>query len=239
MASLRVLTVLAVIFVSVPAFAQQDENVADVPSILVTADENIAAQDPHEETNRELYDFHTGVDSAVLEPVARGYRNTVPEWGRERVSSVLTTLGEPNQFVNSVLQGDVESSFRSFWRFVINATLGVGGLFDIASKAGLEPTDKDFGQTLGKYGWEESNYVLIPVLGPNTTRDTIGLVFDSVTNPFHYLASPFVVSKAVTGAVDKREGALDITDEINETSFDPYVTLRSVYLQNRAQAIAE
>jgi phospholipid-binding lipoprotein MlaA len=195
--------------------------------------------DPLEGLNRGVYKFNEIVDDAVLQPVARGYRSVVPEYGRDRVGAALSNLNEPVTFLNTMLQGNVQGALSSFWRFVINTTLGVGGLFDTAAEVGLKPVKEDFGQTLGSWGAGEGAYVVLPVIGPSSVRDTVGMVVDGVANPFSYLATPAVVAIKATEAVDKRADLLDITDDIERTSLDPYSTVKSAYIQRRESLVEE
>lgn len=197
------------------------------------------AVDPLESVNRPVFKFNDAVDRAALEPVAKGYRSVTSQDVRTGVRNALDNLGAPNQFLNSVLQGDAEAAFGSFWRFAINTTLGLGGLVDVASQAGLQVEEKDFGQTLGMYGVESGPYIVVPLLGPSNPRDLVGEVVDGVTNPFNYLAAPATVAIRVSDVVTQREKLLDTIAQIRETSFDPYSTIRSGYEQRRKHAIEQ
>lgn len=192
--------------------------------------------DPFEPINRGIFEFNTVVDGLLLKPAAQIYRGVVPEYGRERVSNVVNNLGEPVTVVNSVFQGDAENAFTSLWRFIINSTFGVLGIFDAASEVGLKPRSEDFGQTLRVWGIEESPYFVLPILGPSTFGDTTGLVVDWYTNPFNYEGTTneeFVVGYTVVRAIDKRTNLLPVTDELDRTSLSRYAAYRSAYLQNR------
>ncbi len=199
--------------------------------------EAVKIEDPFEGANRNVFGFNEGVDEMFLEPVSRGYVAVVPEWGRNRVGNFLSNLDEPVTFVSSVLQGDVDNAFTSFWRFVINSTIGIGGLFDQAQYAGLEKREEDFGQTLAVGGADSGSYVVLPLLGPSSVRDTVGLVVDSFINPFNYVSGGLIAARAITDAVNSRSNALELTDEIERTSFDPYATFKSAYTQQRADAV--
>lgn len=190
--------------------------------------------DPLEKINRPVYKFNRVIDNVVVEPVARGYRAAIPGWGRERVRSFLKNLKVPLTLFNSVLQGDVDNSFHSFWRFTINSTLGVGGLFDIASYGNLSNREEDFGQTLGVWGMNAGPYIMWPVLGPSNIRDSLGMTGDYFADPFHYTHSwEFEDSRNVLTVIDTREQFLDLLDDIDKTSLDPYATIRSLYIQKR------
>ena len=193
-----------------------------------------AKQDPLEGFNRGVYAFNDVFDQYILAPVARGYRSAVPEYGRERVSNVLTNLKQPVIMLNSVLQADPGNFFASFWSFVLNTTLGVGGIFDFADvNTDLRVRDEDFGQTLGVWGVGPGPYIVLPILGPSSLRDTVGLAGDWFSDPFNYLDDEVVITRTVLRAIDARAGTLDLTDEVDKNSFDPYATYRSGYLQKR------
>lgn len=200
-----------------------------------TGDEDAAArQDPLETVNRGIYAFNDVFDRFLLAPVARGYRDAVPEYGRQRVTNVLSNLKQPVIFLNSVLQGDPENAFSSFWSFLLNSTLGIGGIFDFTGvNTDLTVRDEDFGQTLGVWGVGPGPYLVLPILGPSSLRDTVGLAGDWLSDPFNYLDDEIVITRTVIRAIDARANTLDLTDEINEKSFDPYATFRSGYLQKR------
>ncbi len=199
-------------------------------------------EDPFERFNRGSFVVHQVVDGAFLRPAAVMYRGVVPEYGRERVGNVLSNLLEPVRFLNAVLQGDAEAATKTFGRFFVNSTIGLGGVFEVA--AHLEPPYAipvqrgEFGKTLGVWGWEESAYLVIPAIGPSTVRDAIGLGVDAVTTPWFWIF-PSEASWALTGVgvVHAREGVLDLLDDLERTSLDYYASLRSTYLQNRAFVI--
>lgn len=210
-------------------------------SLLVTAcapapngEDGAVLQDPFETVNRGIFAFNEVVDNIVLQPVARAYRNIVPEYGRQRVTNVLVNLTQPVVFLNSVLQGDPENAFSSLFTFVLNSTLGIGGIFDFAgANTTLKVHPEDFGQTLGVWGFGSGSYIVLPIIGPSSARDTVGLVADWFSDPFNYADNDIVVTRTVLRAIDTRAGALDLTDEVYRTSLDPYATFRSGYLQKR------
>ena len=148
------------------------------------SDASSGVNDPFEGVNRNIYAFNEAVDKAAIEPVARGYRAVVPEPGREGVHNVLTNLRQPIVFTNSVLQGNANASGETLSRFLINSTIGVAGIFDVASTLGIEEHDEDFGQTLGVWGAGSGAYIVLPVLGPSNVRDTVGMVADAVAFSF-------------------------------------------------------
>ena len=200
------------------------------------ADDEYADSDPIEPINRAIFKFNQVVDGVALKPVSQIYRGVVPQWGRDRVSNFLYNVSEPVTVVNSVFQGDPENAFTSVWRFIINTTFGVLGTFDAATEIGLKPRKEDFGQTLAVWGVGEGPYIVLPIIGPSSGRDTVGLGVDYATNPINwgrYTDSEERVALYVAKAIDTRTSILDITDDIERTSLDPYASYRSLYLQKR------
>jgi phospholipid-binding lipoprotein MlaA len=223
--------ILFPLFVLVLSFSNanaQDENYDD------------ESMDPAESINRNIQSFNDVVDDFIYKPIARSYRYVVPAWGRQRVTNVVSNLGEPVTVANSVLQGDAQNAFTSFWRFVFNTTFGALGTFDAASDLGLKHRPEDFGQTLASWGWKESSYFVIPFLGPSTVRDTIGMGVDYFADPFtnqrlvgHEVKTAVIVARAL----DLRTRLLDTTDDIERNSLDKYASYRSLYLQKRKSDI--
>jgi phospholipid-binding lipoprotein MlaA len=212
-----------------------------VPTLTAAA----AAQtpeDPLEPLNRKIFAFNQVVDGAFVEPAAIMYEGVVPGFARARVHNVFLNLTEPVNILNAALQGNGERFGDAFGRLFINTTLGFGGLFDVA--ANLEPpydrhyASEDFGQTMAVWGWLDSAYFVVPVLGPSTVRDTVGLPADFAATPPSFFA-PTGVSLALSAgrAVDARSQVLDELEELERSSLDFYASLRSVYLQRRRNEI--
>jgi phospholipid-binding lipoprotein MlaA len=197
--------------------------------------------DPIEPFNRAVFKFNQVLDTFLLRPVAKGYVTVVPEFGRDRVHNVLTNLNEPVDMLNGFFQGKPERGFTSLWRFIINSTLGVAGLFDFAGhNFGLARIDEDFGQTMGHYGAGSGFYLVLPVIGPSSARDTVGLVADILSNPLNYIDDDrYIYGRIGLTIVDSRSQNLDLLDEIYRTSVDPYATIRSGYLQRRAALVRD
>lgn len=197
-------------------------------------------EDPYEPFNRQVFAFNEVVDMLVLEPVSRGYRAVVPEVGRKGVRNAMRNFYEPVTMVNAFLQGDVQRGFTAFWRFMINTTLGFGGLYDFAGEnTELKYRQEDFGQTIGVWADNtDSAYLMLPILGPSTTRDAFGRGVDILLNPWTYgLEDWESIAIAAGNGISERERALDLIDDIYETSFDPYATIRSGYIQRRKALI--
>lgn len=194
--------------------------------------------DPIEGLNRAIFTFNQGVDYVLIRPVAWGYREVVPQYGRDRMGNFFTNLGEPVNFVNAALQGDLNQAFTTFWRFLINSTIGIAGLYDQASYMGLAYRNEDFGQTMGWYGAGEGFYLVLPILGPSSARDAIGMVADVFTSPLTYVEEESIpLGVAIAKGIHTRAAYLEITDNIDETAIDPYATYRSLYLQRRIDLI--
>ncbi len=198
--------------------------------------------DPLEGWNRDVYAFNEGVDKAVLEPVADGYRAVTNEPVRTGVTNFLQNLNQPVVFANSVLQGKPEAALDTFARFVLNSTVGLGGVFDPASEADIPKHSEDFGQTLGKWGVDEGAYLMLPFAGPTNVRDLAGTGVDTVFDPLTWATfegdTAFRVSKGVVGAVSARE-RLDPQIEQLREQIEPYVALRRTYTDGRKAAIRD
>lgn len=198
-------------------------------------------EDPYEDFNRQMFAFNDGLDRAVLEPVARGYRAITNEPIREGVGNFADNLNEPLTFVNHVLQFQIPDAGATLSRFVINTTVGVAGIFDPASALGVQRTKEDFGQTLGKWGVEGGPYLVLPFLGSTNPRDLVGKGGDIALNPLNYPEfesdDEIRLGIAVLGGINAREGAIEAIDEVRN-QIDGYTTVRRLYDRTRAQDIA-
>lgn len=203
-----------------------------------------AELDRFEKTNRSIYKFNKGVDTAVIKPVTQGYRAVVPGIARRGVSNALDNVDEPLSFINAVLQGKFKVAFRAADRFLINSTFGIAGLFDHATEMGLPKQEEDFGQTLAAWGVGSGPYIMLPLLGPSTLRDAFGFGVDSVTDPWpkfqkHVAGLDGTERIAVTAgeAIDLRSRLVDTADPLLATALDEYATVRAAYLQQRLSDI--
>ncbi|MEA5444298.1 VacJ family lipoprotein [Gammaproteobacteria bacterium AB-CW1] len=194
-------------------------------------------RDPWEGFNRKVYAFNDAIDRAALRPVAVAYRDNVPRPVRSGIGNFLSNLRQPVVILNSGLQGKGGEAFSGTGRFLINTTIGIGGLFDPATHVGLEAANEDFGQTLGVWGAGAGPYLVLPGLGPSTVRDTTGMAVDSYVDPtYQTIPLPERYGLYLIRAVDVRAGLLD-ADRFLEEEFDPYVTMREAYLQRRRHLI--
>lgn len=191
-------------------------------------------RDPMERTNRAIYRFNDALDRNVARPVARAYVKATPAPVRSGVSNFFRNLTYPTVIVNELLQGKVATMFVATARLVVNSTIGIGGLFDPASQLGIPAHDEDFGQTLAVWGVPSGPYMVLPVLGPSSVRDTVGVGGDFLTDPKRYAINDPWTRYGLTGMelVDKRAELLG-TDDVLARSFDPYVFMRNAYLQRR------
>lgn len=189
--------------------------------------------DPYEGFNRAMYRFNDAVDRAVLKPVSKGYQAVTPEPVQAGISNFFTNLAGPIVIVNDLLQAKFLQALADTGRFVVNTTVGIGGLFDPASKLGLEAHNEDFGQTLGAWGVPSGPYLVLPFLGPSTIRDTAGLYPDYHADPLSYYDNdPERYQLWALRLIDLRAGLLELDPQIQE-SFDPYAFIRDAYLQRR------
>lgn len=203
--------------------------VVSAPAMAQEADDG----DPIEGFNRAIFTFNQGIDTVLIRPIAWGYKYVMPDYGEERVSSFFSNLGESVNFLNSGLQGDKDQAFNALFRFLINSSVGIVGLYDQAQYAGLPYRDEDFGQTLGSWGLGHGFYLVLPLLGPSSARDGVGRVVDMFTDPFNYINDDTARIALTAGRVIKtRAGLLEITDQFDD-SIDPYATYRSAYMQRR------
>lgn len=205
-------------------------------------------KDPLEKFNRKIFVFNDSFDKYFLEFVARAYREELPKPVRNVVRNFVTNLSLPISAFNSALQGKSENSLATFSYFLINSTIGIGGLFNVAGEKNIRYNQEDFGQTLGHYGVNSGVYIMIPFLGPSSTRDLTGLVVDKSMNPIEFnsfeiggkedlIETNYRLTLAATTVVDKREALLDIIEDVRKDSFDFYATLRSAYIQKRVAEI--
>ena len=195
--------------------------------------EKRVAHDPWEGANRTLYKVNDAVDKVSLRPVARAYNKVLPEPVRQGVTNFTANLYVPRSSINSFLQGKPRDGVSEIFRFLINSTAGIGGIFDIATRNGLEAKNEDFGQTAAVWGIPQGPYVMLPFLGPRTLTDTILLPLDFGSNPlYYYEVSSYRDPITVLRIVNLRSRLLSLEDMLADSA-DPYITVRESYLQNR------
>jgi len=211
------------------------------PNDQAALSESARNDDPMESANREVYRFNVSADNTVLKPVAKKYLKITKGPLKKGISNFFQNLTEPRVTVNSFLQGKLGQGMISIVRFAINSTFGIGGLIDVAGYSGAPYHDEDFGQTLGVWGWEKSDYVMMPILGPSTVRDTIGVIVDFFSDPlWYYHDTPTKIGLYVLKIVDTRANALGTTDILNTAAGEQeYQFVREAYKQHRDSEIRD
>ncbi len=194
--------------------------------------------DPLEGSNRRIFAFNNAVDHAVINPIVKGYRFVVPEPGRKGLRNVLRNLKSPTTFANQLLQGDIGGAADVVGRFVINSTVGVLGIFDIADRMGIHYEAEDFGQTLAVWGVGHGPYVVVPILGPSSIRDYTGYFVDGYADPlrwylFNIDKEELYYAKLGLDYLDLRESLIDVLEDLEKNSIDYYAAVRSTYAQRR------
>jgi phospholipid-binding lipoprotein MlaA len=196
-------------------------------------------RDRFERMNRAVYRMNDSLDRSIGRPVAKAYVKITPLPVRQGISNFFDNLAYPTTIVNDLLQAKPTPFLRDTARLLVNTTIGIGGLFDPASKMGLNENNEDLGQTLGRWGVRPGPYIVIPVIGPSTVRDTFGLVGDQFTDGRTYIKDPWL-HYGLTGLelVQWRAGLLD-ADSVLDQSFDPYSYVRNAYLQHREYQVKD
>ncbi len=191
----------------------------------------VLAEDPWESVNRPIFKFNDWTDKWVLRPIANGYSKVVPRFMRRGVSNVFDNIGTPAVALNQLLQGKPRKSLSDTGRFFVNTTLGLGGLFDVATQVGLAEHEEDFGQTFGVWGAGSGNYVVLPFRGSSNVRDAMGLVFDTVVNPLRLISHTETRAAVVAlSVIDLRAELLGVDQLVVG---ERYVFFRDAYDQRR------
>lgn len=222
------------------ARAQQGEASADIDSLPDAASvlsSPVKDPDPWMKMNRSLWAFNEGLDNAILSPVARGYRALMPDLFEEGVSNFFDNLQVPGTALNQLLQGKPGAMFSDIGRFAVNSTVGLLGLFDVATRSGLPQHEEDFGQTLAVWGIPQGPYFMIPIRGPSTVTHAGGMLVDALTNPIGYIQDVRVRNSLYAlYFLDLRKRLLSAEVLI---SGDEYLFVRDAYLQRRDYLITD
>ncbi|SBT11095.1 VacJ family lipoprotein [Candidatus Propionivibrio aalborgensis] len=194
-------------------------------------------QDPYEGFNRAMFAVNEGID-VVVKPVAQGYEAAAPLPVKAGIGNFFGNLWDVITALNGLLQGKGEQGLSDIGRVLINTTVGIGGVFDVASEMGLEKHSEDFGQTLGVWGVGEGPYFYWPLIGPRTTRDTFGWMVDSYMDPVWNI-SDVPVRNSLVGVryIDLRASLLPTDKIVDQAAFDKYDYIREAYLQNRRSEV--
>ena len=192
------------------------------------------SRDPLEGFNRGMYSFNEGVDKAVLKPVATAYSTVVPDPIQTGVTNFFANIADVMIAFNNLLQGKFDQALTDITRVLVNTTVGLLGVMDVASNAGLEKHDEDFGQTFGRWGISSGAYVVLPIFGPSSARDAVGTIFDAKLDPLLYVSN--VPTRNVAYAlrlVNGRARLLDLDNVLENAALDKYSYVRNAYLQRR------
>lgn len=205
----------------------------------VPADSGNDPRDPIESFNRQVFEFNEVVDRAVLKPVAQAYEYVLPEPVRDCISNIFSNFREPSNAVNNLLQGKPIDAASDTCRFVVNSTVGLLGCFDPARQMGLEKHNEDFGQTLGRWGIGSGPYLVVPILGPSTVRDAIGIYGAEPYLDINFYIDNVRVRNAILGTrvVNQRSELLQTDDLISGAALDKYRFIRDGYLQRRRSLV--
>ena len=196
--------------------------------------------DPLEGFNRAMFAVNEGLDTVAIKPVAQVYDFVTPLPVRAGVGDFFGNIADVRNALNNALQGKLADAGTDLGRLLINSTIGIFGLFDVASELGLEKHDEDFGQTLAVWGWDNSSFMFWPLLGPRTVRDTGGWVVDAYTDPTWYTLNKSVAARNSLVAllfVDVRAALLPTDKVVEEAALDKYAYVRDAYLQRRRNLI--
>ena len=233
--------VIVILLFSNYLYGATSDNVKTESSDFETSKIEDEIYDPIEPFNRAIFSFNNAADKLILEPVAKGYKK-LPSPLQSGINNFLSNLRMPLIFVNQLLQGQGKNASESAGRFLVNSTIGVFGLVDVADKIGLEEKEEDFGQTLATWDVGDGFYVVLPLFGPSNLRDTAGMVLTYTTDPINAYAvsegEAWVIPlRTAVNAVDQRSKIIDEVNALRNNSIDYYAAVRSSYYQNRKAAI--
>jgi phospholipid-binding lipoprotein MlaA len=201
-------------------------------SLLSACSATVDEPDPHKEFNKDMFEFNMAVDENILKPTASAYRENVPDAARESISNFLNNLKEPFYIVNHMAACDVENAANSLFRFVINSTLGILGLCDVGDQAGLNKTETSHRATLRKWGIPTGDYLVLPLLGPSSTRDAIAEPVSWFIDPVGYfIGFPYMLAKGALSIINDRAENSELIDSTKKNSINLYSTAKSLYQQ--------
>lgn len=215
---------------------------AGVPEDPADREAYYEANDPIEPFNRAVFSFNRGLDAVFFKPIAAIYRDTVPDALRDGIHNFLNNLKSPVILANNLLQGDLQGAKVTVSRFATNTVAGFGGFGDPAGDLGAKYRGEDFGQTLAVWGLGEGPYLMLPIFGPSNPRDASGMVVDSLIDPVTMWAdntdrNAIPIGRIIVRGLDERSRFIKTLDDLEKSSLDFYVTIRSLYRQLRADAI--
>ncbi len=192
--------------------------------------------DPYEKFNRKVFTFNETLDRTIFSPMAKVYNKTLPSWGRARIRGIFTNLSAPLTFLNNVAQGEGNEAAKTFFRFFVNTIFGFFGAIDFAKDFGLYERPQNFGDTFAHYGANYGAYLVLPIIGPSSVRQTAAIPFDAAFNPLNlYLDSKEVLGVYIGDKFTLRADYVDITSSLEASSLDYYAQIRSIYIQYLAK----
>lgn len=199
--------------------------------------DGIANNDPIELTNHVIFDVSETLDKHLMKPIAETYVELTPIFVRTGLTNFFNNLTYLNVVLNDFLQGKFDQSITDMLRFTYNSTFGIAGLFDVSTGAGMPANDEDFGQTLAVWGFDPGAYLYIPLMGPNTVRNSTDYVPSTLLNPFFYISSALLYPVSALNAINTRANLLEASDFRDEAAINPYAFTREAYLQQREYLI--
>ena len=230
-----------ILLFSLNVFASASDDVKTDSDDFETTVYEDEVYDPFEGVNRAIFSFNNSADKVVLEPIAKGYKKLPPPI-QSGVGNFINNLKLPLAAVNQLLQGQGKNAMESTGRFLVNSTIGIFGLIDVADDIGLNQKEEDFGQTLATWGVGDGFYIVLPLFGPSNLRDTTGMLMAMMTDPINaYSASQgeawAIPMRTAANAIDQRSQIIDEVNALRNNSVDYYAAVRSSYYQNRKAAI--
>ena len=230
-----------ILLFSLNVFASASDDVKTDSDDFETTVYEDEVYDPFEGVNRAIFSFNNSADKVVLEPLAKGYKKLPPPI-QSGVGNFINNLKLPLAAVNQLLQGQGKNAMESTGRFLVNSTIGIFGLIDVADDIGLNQKEEDFGQTLATWGVGDGFYIVLPLFGPSNLRDTTGMLMTMMTDPINaYAASQgeawAIPMRTAANAIDQRSQIIDEVNALRNNSVDYYAAVRSSYYQNRKAAI--
>lgn len=230
-----------ILLFSLNVFASASDDVKTDSDDFETTVYEDEVYDPFEGINRAIFSFNNSADKVVLEPIAKGYKKLPPPI-QSGVGNFINNLKLPLAAVNQLLQGQGKNAMESTGRFLVNSTIGIFGLIDVADDIGLNQKEEDFGQTLATWGVGDGFYIVLPLFGPSNLRDTTGMLMTMMTDPINaYAASQgeawAIPMRTAANAIDQRSQIIDEVNALRNNSVDYYAAVRSSYYQNRKAAI--
>jgi phospholipid-binding lipoprotein MlaA len=211
--------------------------VAALSTISCTLSKNPV--DPYEKLNRHTYNLNRGLDKAIVKPIATVYQTVLPDPIIKGLGNIFANINDVPTMANNILQGRIYAAWSDLWRIAINTTIGIGGFFDVASNIGLPKHKQDFGLTMAAWGYKPSAYFVIPIFGPSSIRDTIGMPVDRfIFSPYSYMPGvSFRNWLYGVNLVSQRASLLPLDKLIKAGALDPYQFERDAYLQYRKAQI--